>query len=138
MTSEPVREAVGVFPDEASLRPAVDEPLISGFDRSNIRVVAGRRLVERKFGAMYDDAADLDDEPEAPFTAYVDRDSRTEAKAVVGGGLAYLGAVGAAGAVVVSGGTLEATVGGAAIASGVGGLIGGVSHDMSFMNKIGL
>ena len=66
MTSEPVREALGVFPDEPSLRAAVDELLISGFDGSDIRVVAGRRSVEREFGAMYDGVAELEDEPEAP------------------------------------------------------------------------
>ncbi len=76
-----MREAVGVFQDEPSLRGAVDELLISGFDRSEISVLAGRRAVVRAFGAMVDDMADLADEPETPFTAHVDCDSRAEAKA---------------------------------------------------------
>ncbi len=99
VTSGPLREAVGVLQDESALRAAVDELLISGFDRSDISVVAGRRSVERKFGAMYDDVADLGDDPEAPVTVYVGCDSRTEAKAAV---------------------------------------VSGVSHDMSYMNKVGL
>ncbi len=121
-----MREAVGVLQDEPSLQAAVDELLISGFDRSDISVVAGRRSVERKLGAMHDNAADLEDELEAPQTVYVACDSRTEAKAAVVGGLAYVGAIGAIGWVVASGGTLAATIGGAAIAGRVGGLIGGV------------
>ena len=75
---------------------------------------------------MYDNVADLEDELEAPQTVYVECDSRTEAKAAVVGGLAYVGAIGAIGWVVASGGTLAATIGGAAIAGGIGGLIGGV------------
>ena len=126
MTSGPLREAVGVLQDESALRAAVDELLISGFDRSDISVVAGRRSVERKLGAMYDDVTDLEDEPDAPVTVYVGCDSRTEAKAVVVGGLVYVGAVGAIGTVVTSGGTLAAAFTAAAIAGGVGGLIGGV------------
>ena len=51
--AQPVREAVGVFQDEPSLRAMVDELLISGFDRSDIGVVAGHCPVERKFGAMF-------------------------------------------------------------------------------------
>lgn len=118
-----MREAVGVLQDEPSLQAAVDELLISGFDRSDISVVAGRRSVERKLGAMYDNVADLEDELEAPQTVYVECDSRTEAKAAVVGGLAYVGAMGAIGWVAASGGTLAATIGGAAIAGGVGGLM---------------
>ena len=154
MTSGPVGEAVGVFQDEPSLQAAVDELLMSGFDRSDISVVAGRRSVERRFGAMYDDVTDLEDAPEAPVTVYVGCDSRTEAKAVVVGGLVYVGAVGAVGAVVASGGTLAAAFAAAAIVGGVGGLIGGaiskrldrhhakpnvvggVSYGLSFMNRI--
>ena len=34
MAEETVREAVGVFHDEATLQAAVDDLLISGFDRS--------------------------------------------------------------------------------------------------------
>ena len=44
---------------------------MSGFDSFGINVPAGRRSVERKFGAMYDDVADLEDDPEAPVTGSV-------------------------------------------------------------------
>ena len=89
MTGKPGREAVGIFQDEPSLRVAVDELLLSGFDRSDISVFAGHRSIERKFGAMYDDVADLVDESEAPRTAYVGCHSRAQTKAAIVGGLAY-------------------------------------------------
>ena len=38
--------------DESALRVAVDEVLISGFGRSDVSVVAGRRSVERRFGGV--------------------------------------------------------------------------------------
>ena len=52
MTSGPVREAVGGLQDESALRAAVHEVLISGFGRSDISLVAGRRSLERKFGGV--------------------------------------------------------------------------------------
>jgi hypothetical protein len=66
MASGSIREAVGVFPDEISFRGAGDERLISGLDGSDIGVVAGRRWVERQFGAMYEDVAEVLDGPETP------------------------------------------------------------------------
>ncbi len=84
-----MREAVGVLQDEPSLQAAVDELLISGFDRSDISVVAGRCSVERKLGTMYGNVADLEGGPEAPITASVGCDSRTEAKAAVVGGVSH-------------------------------------------------
>ena len=65
---------------------ASDERLISGFDGSDIGVVAGRRWVERQFGAMYDDVAEVLGRPEAPLAANIGRLSRTRRKAVAGDG----------------------------------------------------
>ena len=59
------------------------------------------------------------------------------------GGPFYVGAVGAAGLVVASGGTLVAAVEGAAFADGGGGLIGGVpamllhQHDAEYVDQVG-
>ncbi len=47
MTGDPVREAVGVFRDESSLRGSVYEPPMFGFDRSDIGIPVGRRSIER-------------------------------------------------------------------------------------------
>ncbi len=88
MTCGPVPEAIGVFQDEPSLEAAVDDLLMSGFDRSEISVpVAG------KFGAAIDHAAVWAYQPEAPSIADVGNAARTQAKAVIVAGLGYLGAM---------------------------------------------
>ncbi len=124
MDTGPVREAVAVFHDEASLRGAADELLMSGFDRSYLSLLGGHRAVERKLGHMYERVAEVEDDPDAPHRAYMSSDSRIEAESGIIGGLAYVGAVCAVGAVVASGGTVAAALAGAAAAGGAGGLIG--------------
>ncbi len=89
MTWGPVRETIGVFQDEPSLGAAVDDPLTSGFDRSEISVpVAG------KFGTATDHAAVWAFEPEAPLAAYVGNNARTQAKSAIVAGLGDLGTMG--------------------------------------------
>ncbi len=90
MTCGPVRETIGVFQDEPSLGAAVDDLLMSGFDRSEISVLVGR-----EFGAAADHAAVWAYAPEAPSTAYVGNDARTQAKAAMVAGLGDLAAMGA-------------------------------------------
>ena len=86
MTCGPVREAIGGFQDEPSLCAAVDDLLISGFDRSKISVLVGR-----EFGAAAVRTAVRACEPETPSTAYVGNDTRTQAKFANCGGLRLLG-----------------------------------------------
>ncbi len=124
MAENKIREAVGVFHDEAALQSAADELLTAGFDRSHLSLLAGEHAVETKLGHAYETVSELEDDPEVPSLAYAGSDSRTEAKAVLTGGLAYIGAVGTAGAIVASGGTVAAALIGAAMAGGAGGLIG--------------
>ena len=95
MTCGPAREAIGVFQDEPSLGAAVDDLLMSGFDRSEISVPVGRRPVACRFGAATDPASAWPCEPEAPSTAYLGNDARTQAKAAIVAGLADLGTMGA-------------------------------------------
>jgi hypothetical protein len=73
---------------------------------------------------MYERVADLEDKPDVAFQAFVDSDSRTEGKGVLVGGLFYIGAVAAAGAIVASGGTVAALILGVAAGGGAGGLVG--------------
>ncbi len=54
MTCRPVREAVGVLQNESSLRVAVDEGLMPGFDRPAISIFAERRRIERQTRAAAD------------------------------------------------------------------------------------
>ena len=121
-----VREAVGLFHDEKQLQAAADELMVSGFDHSDLSLLAAHRAVESRLGHMYERVAELEDEPAVAFQAYTDSDSRVEAKGALMGGLIYVGAVAAAGLVVASGGTMAALLIGAAAGGGAGGLIGGV------------
>lgn len=120
------REAVGVFHDEKSMRAAVDELLMKGFDRSAFSLMAGHRTVEQRMGHLYQKVSEIEEDPTIPRQAYAAGDSRTEAQGVVAGGLAYVGAIAAMGAVVMSGGTLAIAVTAAALALGAGGVIGAV------------
>ncbi|MBL8660394.1 MAG: hypothetical protein JNM75_11640 [Rhodospirillales bacterium] len=118
------REAVGLFHDWKTLQAAVDELLNCGFDRSELSLLAAQKVVEEKLGHVYEKVAELEDDPKVPRAAFVGRDSLTEGRAGIIGGLAYIGAVAAIGAVVASGGTLAAAIAAAAVAGGSGGFLG--------------
>lgn len=126
MTDQTVREAVGVFHDEKSLQGAVDELLVAGFDRSSLTLLASEHAVTEKLGHRYEKVDEIEDDLSVPRVAYVGSDSRTEGKAAAVTGLAYVGALGAVGAIVASGGTIAAAILAAAAAGGMGGLIGSV------------
>jgi hypothetical protein len=120
-----IREAVGVFHGRDSFQNAVEDLMSAGFDRAELSLLAGEHAVEDKLGHAYRRVQELEDEPIVPRAAYVGNHSLAEGRTGVIGGLAYIGAVVGAGAVVASGGTLAAAVAAAAIAGGGGGLIGG-------------
>jgi hypothetical protein len=92
---------------------------------------------------LHEGVAGLEDELEAPRTAFVGCDSRTETKAAVVGVFVSMGAISVVGAAVVSGGVSGGVSRGvsAAMAEGTviaGGLAGGVSYGMSLRKKTGL
>ncbi|HET6157871.1 MAG TPA: hypothetical protein VFE34_05970 [Dongiaceae bacterium] len=118
------REAVGLFHDENKLQDACDELLINGFNHADLSLLAADRTIETRLGSKFERVADLEDNPGVAFQAFVDSDSRTEGKGVLVGGLFYIGAMAAAGAVVASGGAIAALVLGVAAGGGAGGLIG--------------
>lgn len=117
-------EAVGVFHHWADLQLAVDELLRRGFDRADISMLAGEKVVEGKLGHVYERVNELEDDPNAPRIAFVGRDSLTEGKASAIGTLGYVGAVAAVGAVVASGGALAWILLGAAAGGGGGAAVG--------------
>lgn len=119
-------EAVGVFDDAATLQDAIDEILSSGFNRAEISLLASEQAVEEKLGHMYKKVTELEDDISVPRAAYVSTESRGDAEGGLIGGLLYVGALAAAGAIVASGGTLAAAIAGAAMAGSAGGLIGAV------------
>jgi hypothetical protein len=120
------REVVGVFGDATSLEEAIDELLVSGFDRSGISLLAGEEAVVKKLGHKYKKVGEIEDDNAVPRADYVDAESLGEAKGALMGGLFYIGAFAAAGAILASGGALGTILAGAAAAGGGGILIGAV------------
>ena len=120
-----VREAVGVFHDRDSFQNTVEDLMSAGFDRAELSLLAGEQAVEGKFGHAYRRVQELEDAPTVPRAAYIGNHSLAEGRTGVIGGLAYVGAMVGAGAVVASGGIVAAAVAAAALAGGGGGLIGG-------------
>lgn len=123
-TKHTYREAVGVFHHWNNLQSAVDELLLSGFDRAEISMLAGEKVVEQKLGHLYRRVSELEDDPEAPRIAFVGNDSLTEGKASAVGALGYVGAVAAVGAVVASGGALAWAIVAGVAAGGGGAALG--------------
>ncbi|WP_026381538.1 hypothetical protein [Afifella pfennigii] len=121
-----IREAVAVFDSPQDLQAAIDELLTSGFDRAELSLLASEKSVDDKLGHKYQKVAELKDDPIVPRCCYVSTESLGEAEGGLMGGLMYVGAGVAAGAVVASGGTLALAIAWAALAGGAGGLIGAV------------
>jgi hypothetical protein len=119
-----VREAVGVFDTADTLQDAIDELQSSGFDRADLSLMTSEHVVEEKLGHKYKKVAELEDNAEVPRTFYVSPESIGEAQGALVGALFYVGAIGAAGLVLATGGTLAAALAGAAVAGGGGGLVG--------------
>jgi hypothetical protein len=122
--SPTIREAVGVFDDGERLEAAIDELLGSGFDRFELSLLAGQQAVEAELGHAYEKVGELEDDARVPRTAYVSTEAIGDAEGALIGGLMYVGAVAAGGAIVATGGTLAGAVVAAAMAGGTGGLIG--------------
>ena len=123
---EPVRacEVVGVFHTPDDLESAIDELLSSGFDRAELSLLASEDAVATKLGGYYRAADEMADDPAVPRSFFVSSAAIGDAEGGLIGGLAYLGATIAVGAVVMSGGALGATIAAAIIAGGTGGLLG--------------
>jgi len=119
-----IREAVAVFEEADRFQAAIDELESSGFDRAEISLLASSDVVAEKFGHMYERVAEIADDVNVPRAAYVSTESIGDAEGGLIGGLFYVGAVTAIGAVVASGGTLMAALAAAALAGGAGGMVG--------------
>lgn len=117
-------EVVGIFDRPADLHAAIDDLMLSGFDRSQLSLLADEKTVEEKLGYRYSRAEELADDPRAPRAAYVEDESRGGLEGSLVGVLTYVGATAAAGAVVASGGTIAALIGAAVVAGGTGGVLG--------------
>jgi hypothetical protein len=123
---EAVCEVVGVFRKGDDLEAAIDALLSSGFDRAQLSLLAGERAIQDKLEHRYGRVAELADDPAAPRAAYVSAAAIGDAKGALIGGLTYVGATAAIGAVVMSGGALAATLMAAMVAGGTGTLLGSI------------
>jgi len=125
-TAELPREAVGIFHSREEFQGAIDKLLRSGFDRAELSLLASEAAVVEKLGHRYAKMDVLADDPDVPRAAYVAGEDIGDAEGGIIGGLFYVGATVAVGAVVASGGALLAAIAGAVLAGGTGGLIGSV------------
>ena len=134
-------EVVGVFHSPEDLESAINELLVSGFDRAELSLLASEAAVAEKLGGYYRSASDLADDPAVPRTAFVSTAAIGDAEGGLIGGLAYLGAIAAVGAVVMSGGAMAAIITAAVLAGGTGGLIGSAlarwvgHHHAAYLHK---
>lgn len=119
-----VREVVAVFERADDYELALEELQSSGFDHADISLLATDAAVEEKLSHRYSRVEPMEDQPDVPRTAYVSTPDIGDARGAAIGGLTYIGATVAAGAVVASGGTLAAVVASAVASGGVGGLLG--------------
>jgi hypothetical protein len=118
------QEAVGIFNRAENLQDAIDELLSSGFHRAELSLLASERAIQEKLGHRYKKVSELQIDPRVPRTAYVSTEAIGGAEGGLIGALVYVGATAAAGAIVVSGGTLAGVIAAMALAGGAGGLIG--------------
>jgi hypothetical protein len=121
-----VCEVVGVFHESDDLESAIEELLSSGFDRAELSLLASDAAVANKLGGYYRPVREMADDPAVPRAAFISTAAIGDAQGALIGGLAYVGATVAVGAVVMSGGALAAAVAAAVLAGGTGGLLGSV------------
>lgn len=124
--ADAVREAVGIFRNAKDLQGAIDELLSSGFHRAELSLLASEHAVEEKLGHRYERLRVMADDSGVSRAAYVSTEAIGDAEGGLIGGLMYVGATAATGAIVASGGTLAAAIAAAVLAGGAGGLIGSV------------
>lgn len=120
-----IREAVGIFHNADEMEAAIQELEENGFDRAEISLLASQEAVHEKLGHAYADAKSLEDSSLAPRTAFVSTETIGDAEGAALGGLMYVGALVAAGAVVASGGSFGALLAATVAGTASGGLVGG-------------
>ena len=124
-----VREVVGVAHSPEELDAVADRLTTSGFDRSDISLMASHDAVVSKLKAIYRDPVEIAEAPDLPRRDLVTRDDVSNVSAVVFGTLVSVGSLGAALAVIASGGALTAIVAAAATGGAAATAIGKVIRD---------
>ena len=121
-----VREAVGVFDNETSLREAIYDLETHGFDRAEVSLLAPVNTVDRALGHVFVTAAEIEDDPHVPTIAYTSPESLSVAEGAIASGLFYVGALAGMIPVVASGGPLMAALVAATVSGGAGLSFGAV------------
>ena len=125
-----VHEVVAVIDTEKKLQDAIDELQISGFDRSDLSLLAGEKVIEEKLGHIYKKVTDLEDDPETPTISYIPTEAIGDAEGALIGTPMYVAALTAAGIMVSVGGPLAATIAVVAAATGAGAVLGSILASM--------
>jgi len=124
--SRTVREAVGVFADTKLLQDAVDDLKSSGFDQAEIGLLAGEFAVKQRLGELASTTNESSGVPNAPHTDFVAKESIGDAVHGLFGGLKFMGAAAAGGAVVATAGILGGAIATAAAGVAAVGTVGAV------------
>jgi hypothetical protein len=123
--SDEQHRIAGVLPTAAALQGVIDDLESQGFDRSQFGVLASKEALPAGDG----DAATLAADPAAHSEAEIEPESGGALTGALVGGLFYLGAAAAAGAVILTGGGLGVALAALVGAGGAGGLVGAlVAH----------
>jgi len=128
MTSQTKRnkvcEVVGVLGNETVLENTIDHLLTSGFDQSEISLLANENSVVEKIGHRYKKLASLEDNLAVPRIAYVASENLGVAKGALIGGFLYVGTFAAASVVLAMGWPLPLIMAGGFLGAVGGGFIG--------------
>lgn len=99
------REAVGIFPDDLALTDAIDELLLSGFDRCQLGLLARTDGAGSSLGVLVPVEA-LMDAPDAPRESWHCPEARGDAEGGIMSGLTIIPMCGTAWAAAIDGTTL--------------------------------
>jgi hypothetical protein len=113
-----VREAVGIFDDQASLQAAIDQLMLAGFERFELGLLDHDAAPDTAPHHLADDTA-------VPRKPYVAPESVGDAQGGLIAGFALIPAMGAAAATAGAGAAIAATAAVTAATGGVGALVGG-------------
>lgn len=134
-----IREAVGLLPDIASLDRAVQGLVASGFRREDLSVLSQEKAHRAAITRHLIPSGKAMDDPGAPRTSVVDRESAMEIKAAAIGIPAQVGAFAGAIVAVASGGVLAAAIAALLAGGAAGGGLGALlSHAVSKKHLAGL
>jgi len=119
-----VPEAVGVFDSFEALQAAIYDLRMSGFSRADISLLGDKDAMKEKLGSAYWQAADLEDNPDAPRAAFVSEEAIGEFEGAIAGGFFFLGSYIAMAAMLTPVSTLAASIAAIAIGGGPAAVIG--------------